>query len=77
MPCEVVRFPNGSSGIVCGPRSRAKPKSCWECARPSQFLCDGPSPTGKGECDRPLCVHHRTSAGAGVDYCIEHAVRLL
>ena len=58
--------PEGGYGIMC-------PEPCWQCHRPHQFLCDGPSPTGKGECDRLLCVHHRTSAGAGVDYCIEHA----
>lgn len=73
MPCEFIRFPNGGSGIICGPRSRAKPKPCWECDRPHKFLCDGPSPTGKGDCDRPLCAHHRTQGGAGVDYCREHA----
>lgn len=41
------------------------------------FQCDGPSPTGKGDCDRYLCAFHRTQAGVGVDYCIEHATRLL
>ena len=73
MPCEIVRFANGGTAIICGPRSRAKPKPCWECHRPGLFLCDGPSPTGKGDCDRPLCVQHRTQAGAGVDYCSECA----
>lgn len=67
MPCQFIRFPGGGRGIICGPRSRAKP--CWECARPHQFLCDGP--TTKGTCDRPLCALHRVRAEAGVDYCRE------
>ena len=78
MPCQLVRTSTGSA-IVCGPRSRAKPKPCWECPRPGSFQCDGPSPTGKGDCNRPLCAHHRTPASAGVDYCRDHAgtLRLL
>ena len=70
MPCRFIRFPDGAA-IICGPKTRVKP--CWACPRPGLFLCDGPSPTGKGDCDRPLCTHHRTQAGAGVDYCYEHA----
>ena len=74
MPCQFIRFPNGGSGIICGPRSRAKPKPCWECHRPGLFLCDGPSNNiSTRGCNRPLCVQHRTQAGAGVDYCSECA----
>ena len=78
MPCQLVRTPTGIQ-IICGPPSRAKPKLCWECHRPGLFLCDGRSATDKAGCDRPLCAHHRTQAGAGVDYCREHAgtLRLL
>ena len=79
MPCQFIRFLNGGSGIICGPRSRAKPKPCWECDRSGAFQCDGPSSTSEGDCNRYLCVQHRTQAGAGVDYCREHAgtLRLL
>ena len=79
MPCQFIRFPKGGSAIFCGPRSRAQSKPCWECRRAGAFQCDGPSSTGKGDCSRYLCVQHRTQAGAGVDYCSEHAgmLRLL
>lgn len=70
MGCESIRTPT-FTGFTCGPRPRVKP--CWECWTPHQFLCDGPSRTGKGTCNRPLCTDHRTPAGAGVDYCKEHA----
>ena len=36
-------------------------------------LKGGPSSTEKEDCGRPLCALHRTRAGAGVDFCREHA----
>jgi len=76
MGCEFIQLPGGGSAVICGQRP-AKPKPCWECTRPHQFLCDGPSLAGKkGDCNRPLCADHRTPAGAGVDYCSEHAAVL-
>ena len=77
MPCQFIRFPNGGSAIICGPRRLVKPTACWECPRPGAFQCDGP--VGTTTCNRYLCVHHRTGAGAGVDYCRDHAgtLRLL
>ena len=73
MPCQFIRIGKGSA-FICGPRP--KPKPCWECHRPGAFQCDGPSFSGKGDCNRYLCVHHRTQAGAGVDYCRDHAASL-
>ena len=74
MGCETIRTPNGVM-TICG-RRPPKPKPCWQCTNPHRFLCDGPSPTGKGDCNRPLCAQHRTQAGVGVDYCSEHAEML-
>ena len=74
MGCEEIRTPTGYA-IICG-RRPPKPKPCWQCDRPHGFLCDGPSPTGKGDCNRPLCALHRVQAGVGVDYCSEHAAAL-
>lgn len=59
-----------------GPHPRSKPKPCWECNRPGLFQCDGPSPTGKDDCNRYLCAFHRIPAGAGVDYCRQHTISM-
>ena len=77
MGCETRPTPTGYA-IICG-RRPPKAAPCWQCPNPHRFLCDGPGPNGRGECNRRLCAEHRSTAGAGVDYCDEHAnvLRLL
>lgn len=47
-----------------------------KCARVAVALCDAPvSPDLCGApltCSAAMCIHHRTSGGADVDYCLRH-----
>jgi len=68
MPCEVKRFADGSSMIVCiRPR---KPK-CIVCGMYAGFLCDFDIGEGK-TCDNPVCAQHRVRIALNVDHCPEH-----
>lgn len=53
-------------------------EQCIECGDVSVALCDGPSATGEGTCDAPMCPAHRNPAGEDRDLCficVERAAR--
>jgi hypothetical protein len=57
MPCEHVKFADGSSAIICSDRRTAK--QCCSCGRACDFLCDWKVASRKsGTCDRPICRTH-------------------
>lgn len=74
MPCEKIKFGN-STAIICSRGHRPKP--CFYCGRPSDFLCDSPvgiTKSGKKkDCDRALCVVcTQKGISKNVDFCREH-----
>lgn len=69
--CTLVRLPDGTTAIVCGPRPRG-PK-CIVCKSPATRLCDGRDPEDvDGVCSAHLCDRHAARRGAE-DLCPRHA----
>jgi hypothetical protein len=64
---------NGTTGIVCGPRTRKRP--CVTCGKPTGLLCDAPT-SGKKTCSAPICEEHATKIG-GKDFCQAHIEQAL
>lgn len=70
MRCEPVRFPDGSSAIVC---SSGRRQRC-SCGRLAVLLCDWRVPERRsGTCDAPICRTCAISPARGKDLCPEHA----
>jgi hypothetical protein len=70
MPCQHVRFPDGTGAIVCGPRRRQR----CHCGKPADLLCDWKTPgKGTGTCDTPICSSCTTKPAPGKDLCKRHA----
>ncbi|MGH3430814.1 MAG: hypothetical protein ACRDQZ_25140 [Mycobacteriales bacterium] len=65
-------MPDGSVGIICGPRQRIT--LCEFCGRASTKLCDFPIVVdGKPKtCDKRMCDACSTCAGYDLDYCPPH-----
>lgn len=63
-PCAAPRLETDNADL--GPR----------CCRASGKLCDAPVGQDLGgarlTCDMPLCEHHATPGGKGLDYCPRH-----
>lgn len=68
MACTRFTWPDGTQGLVCGPKVRLKPCPCGNRAT---LLCDYPVRRGK-TCDAPLCAGCTTKRGGG-DLCPAHA----
>ena len=70
--CEVVRFPDGSTPIVCGGHARRR-RPCVHCGGRGEKLCDHTNSDGR-TCDAPLCARCALSVpGRNRDYCRNHA----
>ena len=68
--CLHMRFPDGSSAIVCGTRRQ---RQFCACGRESDFLCDWKMPNKKsGTCDKPICKQHALNVAPDRDLCPEH-----
>src|SRR5215472_4977136 len=76
MPCEFVKFPDGTTAIVCGPRAGRARCQVPQCGQDSVALCDYPVQR-KGKLttrDMKLCSGHAKQApDADKDYCPAHA----
>lgn len=72
MPCEKVKFDDGTVAIVCTRGQRRV--FCRWCARPRTKLCDYPlRGAKKGKtCDAPLCDAHAREVGPNQHYCPPH-----
>ena len=57
MSCEIFRFRDGSTAIVCSrDKRKRKPPRCVGCGAEATLLCDWPNPRKKsGTCDAPIC----------------------
>lgn len=75
MSCEVIKFPDGGSAIIC--RRGAKPPGCQVpgCDRPGTQLCDFPvvRQHKAGTCDMRLCQGHAKPFKRDADLCPAHA----
>lgn len=71
MPCQHVRFADGTSAILCGGRQPVK--KC-RCGAKATKLCDWKTGNGK-TCDAPLCASCSTAPAPEKDLCPEHAAQ--
>jgi hypothetical protein len=68
--CLHMKFPDGSSAIICGTRERRK---FCACGRAADALCDWKMPEKKsGTCDKPICKQHALQVAPDCDLCPEH-----
>lgn len=74
MGCETLRFPDGTTAIVCGVKRKRVP--CSICNRPGDKLCDGERGRTLGgkviTCDVPLCNQCAQHVEPDTDYCPKH-----
>jgi len=69
MACEHIKFPDGTTAIICGLPSR---KHCV-CGRAADFLCDWKvAGRRSGTCDKPICAAHAEQVAPGKHLCPEH-----
>lgn len=68
--CLHMKFPDGSSAIICGTRG---PRKYCACGRAADLLCDW-KVSGKksGTCDKPICKSHALNVAPDRDLCSEH-----
>jgi len=76
MPCEWIKFPDGTVAIV--KHAKRRQQKCRWCSKQSTKLCDFSisSPqqvTHRKTCDAPMCDEHAKPVGPNIDYCPEHA----
>jgi hypothetical protein len=68
--CEHVKFPDGSTAIICGMRGR---KKFCACGRVADLLCDWKVREKKsGTCDAPICPQHAKQVGPDKHLCPLH-----
>lgn len=73
MPCEHVKFPNGTTAILCTPRARRRKCSNGRCVAWASRECDFPNPKRASRtCDKPLCENCAIRIGDNVDHCPGH-----
>ena len=61
--CLHMKFPDGSSAIICG--TREQQKYC-ACGRAADLLCDWKVSGNKsGTCDKPICKQHALAVALG------------
>lgn len=76
MTCEPIEDKDGRVvGIVCCRDKRAARCSVPGCDRYATALCDWPTRSASGTCDKRLCRGHATNVGDDRDYCPAHAKR--
>jgi hypothetical protein len=69
--CQVVTFPSGGRGFVCGPRP---PRRRCKCGAAAARECDWKVKARRsGTCDAPLCVACTTVPSPDKDLCPKHA----
>lgn len=70
MAYEHIKFPDGTTAIICG--MRGSKKFC-SCGRVADLLCDWKVKTKKsGTCDRPICRDHALEVAPDKHLCQEH-----
>jgi hypothetical protein len=68
--CEHVKFPDGTTAIICGMRGRQK---FCACGRVGDFECDWKVKEKRsGMCDAPICSHHALQVGPDKHLCPQH-----
>ena len=70
MACEHLKFPDGSTAIICGLR---RSKKFCACGRACEFECDWKVKDRKsGTCDLPICSKHALQVGPDKHLCPLH-----
>jgi hypothetical protein len=74
MGCATVRFPDGTTGILCGGRGKRSKHRCFYCTAIGEFQCDNPvlRNNRKGTCDTWMCNDCRNNIGNEIDLCRPH-----
>lgn len=71
MACEHIKFPDGTTGIICG--VRRSPVNFCSCGRVAELLCDWKVKRKRsGTCDRPICKQHALEVAPDKHLCQEH-----
>jgi hypothetical protein len=72
MPCETVKFDDGTTAIVC--TRGTKRKVCRWCARTHTKLCDYPLRGAKAgkTCSAEMCDAHAHEVGPDQHFCPPH-----
>jgi hypothetical protein len=71
MPCNVLKFPGGTTAIVCT-RTRQRPFVC-ACGQRATLQCDAPTKRRSGTCDRHLCEACAAEIGPDQHLCPTHS----